>query len=312
MLDVTYELQSPAGESVTLVYQGSSCGCTGVRINDKDAQPGDQFSLAPGGRAVVRLMTRLGASSGEKTYTATFTTQGLPNGPAQLTAQTHVRVLNDVEFSPQALIHEFTKTNQDRVERTLTVKRHYRSSRPVPMTLGLSALPSGVELVSVQEAVPSGKVTDEIWARAWEVRLAIQPPPEFRESSQSYPLSFTFNGADDPSLPVTSVPLVLRWTFGVHAPKSVRFGSVTKGKDRTRRILVRSMDGKEFAVTKIEMNSPLFGINPPTAPPRSSHWLDITYRPKDVGAHQARIVIETDHPDSARLVIEVTGTTAEG
>jgi hypothetical protein len=103
---------------------------------------------------------------------------------------------------------------------------------------------------------------------------------------------------------------VVRQAVGVTAPRQLHFGTVRLGERRPKRFILCADDGRNFRVIKLSSESPAFAASALTPEARQAQCIDVIFHPTQIGHHSSQLVVETDHPDRPRLVIELGGVVA--
>lgn len=128
-VEASFSLTNSSSVAAEVVFQGTSCGCTGAFVGGGRLKPGDKVAVEGGSAVQVNLRSRPGGAAGYWSYRASFAQADKPD-QEPMTATLHIRALRDVALEPGVLSCDFENADARELERTMTVTRTYRAERP--------------------------------------------------------------------------------------------------------------------------------------------------------------------------------------
>jgi hypothetical protein len=120
----------------------------------------------------------------------------------------------------------------------------------------------------------------------------------------------SFGGSDGKAPVSADFPIIIHRAYGIEAPELSHFGDVPAGERRTRRLVIRSADGREFEVLRVHTDSEAFSASGEIGQLRKSHILEVAFYAPKTGAYESHLIVETNHPECATLKIDLAATVA--
>ncbi len=303
-----FSVQNHSSSLKSIVVRRISCGCAGLFDpgTNRPMKTGDSFTLAPGQSKPLELEMSLRAGLA-KTYVESVTLASqTEEADYEVSIRVTAPVIADVAVEPSALSHDFRQP-VDQVEKILSVRRHTRSEASPKSSPSLVSLPDGVSVRRLT-SMELTQVESGLWRQQWEVVLAVAPPERLKGRLSS---QFFVQFSDDVPDSVT-VPVNLQWTEGIMtAPSEIDFGVVKVGQTAVKKCLLASNEGRDFRIlsTTSSLQSltikrvPLIKTDPSGA--ASKHWIEFQLYPTEEGDLTGEITIQTDHPTSPEVKLEV-------
>jgi hypothetical protein len=304
----SFHLTNSSQEDRTLVFQGTSCGCTGAFVDAAVLNQGDKLTIKGRDTVQVRLRSHTGASTGIFSYRATFGLPGEKPNQDILTARMRFRVYRDVLLEPSVLSYDFTASEVNKLDKTMRITRTLRIEKPTSSPPTLSNLPPQVEVQEIVEAEPLTRIEPDLWKQSWDVTFGVKPI-EGREN-----LSAVARGgvsfADDAGKALASAefPIVIHRVYGIESPELSHFGDVPAGERRARKLVIRSADGRDFEILRVHTDSESFSASGKVGEVRKSHFLEAVFQATKPGAFQGHMIVETNHPECPTLTINLAAT----
>lgn len=281
-----------AGLNVKLVSK--SCTCVDVMARGEQRTVGDSFVLDDAQQTIIEFVGLLRAASGEQRFLVDF----VADDESRLTLEATQTVYRDVECIPDIVGVPMQRDAKSWVESRIELIHTFRSDRPRTGPVVRRETPAGVRVVSVQPRQKPKELEPGLWQQAWNVNLKLRPAA-FAEA----PKSLEFACGDC----AVRVPIAVTRAFGIAAPDNVAFGSVAVGDQRSRRLVMHSLDGLPFKVIRAHADSPEVTASVKESGGRSRYWIELGFQPNAAGDRRSTISIETTHPDSPRLTISAVG-----
>jgi hypothetical protein len=301
-----FEIENRSEAPQQVRFQGRSCNCLGLSLPDeaRELKTGDTFALGANERKALQLALQVAARSETQAHTAHFVAVGPGSEEVPLDLRVVVPVLADVTIVPPVVYHEFASSAPATVEKKLLIRRTGRGQVPVPALPQFIDLPPQVELLAVTPT-DSEQPYPELWTQGWKALLVVNTRPSLESTFAG---SFLISLSKSPPS-TTRIPVTLRRCSGVEVnPTSLDFGAVPRGEPCRRKFRLASADEKSFRIVKVESDAASFTPSIEKFASALHHWIDVTFDAREVGEHRARIVIETTHPDSPRLTVQVRAT----
>jgi hypothetical protein len=88
-------------------------------------------------------------------------------------------------------------------------------------------------------------------------------------------------------------------------PTSIDFGAIPLGGQQKRRMRLSAADERPFQLVEVESDAAPFTPSADKSVSGVRHWVDVTFDAREVGEYRARITVETTHPESRRLTVQV-------
>lgn len=289
-----------------IIFDGVSCGCTGLFSDNTKIEKGEHIDLTGGGSIAFRLRADLSGKQGKNRLEAWFKVPSKVGGRTeQLTAVCVARVFPDVRVKPEVLVCSFRESDKTSIIKTLTVERIFRvQSAAATMAPHIRGLPSGSRVVGVEEIGDRVEIEGNLWKRSWKVDVRFEFTEEISVVPAPRRLIVAFEDSTDLDPMITEVPLLMRHEFGIEAPKSIHFGRVELTRTYDKRILLRAADGKEFTIVSVSCDSPSLKVKDVNRRPSVYHWLDLHLTPMSVDEGTATISVETNHSNCKQITID--------
>jgi len=302
-VEAKYALENLSSEPQVVRFEGVSCGCAGLRLGEKELQVGDRVTLAGGGKDCLKLSMRVPLAKSETVISASFTIPAEPGKEESLSVQCRVRVLPDILFRPSVFSCEFRSAQPRVAEKTLKVERVFRADNAVSSPLKVTRIPPQMKVLRIERTAPASRIEADLWREFWQISVAFTATEDLQSTAAPTALSISFDSANSPSEQTAECPVILRRAFGIEAPKMVHFGAVPMGQTRTKRLLIRAADEREFELLHIGTDSTALEVSTSTSGCKKYHWLDASYHAACPKALCTQILIETSHPDCPKLTI---------
>jgi hypothetical protein len=221
----------------------------------------------------------------------------------QIEVRCRIRVHADVKVEPNRLVQAFRAGESDPVDRELRVSYIGRAERASAIGARLERLPAYVSVLSTASVGEATEIEAGISQQRFRLIVRITPTREVLSRSlvdSALLIVSTTSGAE---LAQAQIPILLRRSSGIDAPREIQFGSTRRGDIRTRRLLLRSADERPFSILRIScsMEALIARASPGSA---KQHWLEVVYRPRSAHHAVGSITVETDHPESDRIRID--------
>ena len=282
-----------------IYYDGASCGCTSVLLDSTLISVGSEHGIA-GGSSVLSTQSVLGRGSvGERSSTVRFRVKSAGGNTTPVVWAHSQRILADAEALPDMLAVTFSAANSPTLKRAVKLTAHTRSpSLPV---VAVATADDGAEITAIRNPTPVTSPEPGVWRHEWNVELLIRPLPRDNLDADVRRVSLSLDGVGRVTIPVS-----VRRVFGVEAPSSLHFGTTVARKSVTKRLVLRSCDGRPFRVLPSPPGG-VFSVSKCPDQPGIRQIVDLTYDPKSEGEHSDTLIVRTDHPDSSELSIAVRG-----
>ena len=101
-----------------------------------------------------------------------------------------------------------------------------------------------------------------------------------------------------------ALPVIVPRLCGVEAPSLVQFGAAKPGESVSKRVVLRSSDGRKFKL-RAEAGGAFSAAVPGEA--KLLAVVTVTYSPTAAGKSAGEVVLRTDHPDSPEVRIAAAG-----
>jgi hypothetical protein len=307
-VEASFSLTNPSKEAKEVVFQGTSCGCTGCFVASNGLKPGDKLTVEGEGMVGVTLRSRLKAAPGISTYGATF---GLAEGRAgrdPLVIQSHVRVLRDVALDPGVLSCDFTGAEAGRLETMMRITRTFRAERPGSIPPTLANLPAQVEVLEVAEAEPLTHLEFDLWKQSWTIKFGVKPLDGSANVSAGGRGVVSFAAGPGQTPASAEFPILIHRRYGIESPELSHFGDGPPGERRTRRLVIRSADQRDFEVLRLHTDCDAFSASGEIGLARKSHILEVAFQAPKPGAYEGHLTVETNQPECPTLKIDLAAT----
>ncbi len=289
-------------KKITLELDMTSCGCLSLRKDNQPLTERDRFTIAPNAQAVVSMETQIPVHPGLNRYEALFTYND-DSKERSLILAIQCPVLNDCFVFPSAVKINFDREAIVPKEFSIMLTQHSRDKSDLDKPPFLrDVLPSHV--VKKKEIVfsPARETEKGVWQKIWRFDFAVMCPSDALAFSSPLRIGFASS-----VLPVAEFTLLVHKTFGVDAPRQLTFPETAVTKDYTRTISLQSADSVPFEIVSTSCDNDSFitlgkhGI-------AKQHWIEISFVPRFVGGQKGRLILETTHPESKTIHIDLIGT----
>ncbi len=112
-------------------------------------------------------------------------------------------------------------------------------------------------------------------------------------------------GGDGKRTTGTEFPIIIHRVYGIEFPQLSHFGDVPAGERRSRRLVIRSANGREFKVQRVHTDNEAFSALGDAGESRKAHFLEVAFQGLKPGAYEGHLIVETDHPDCPTLKIDL-------
>lgn len=303
-----FTLENPTAATQEVVFAGTSCYCVRASHAGEVLTAGRKITLPPAGHETILLAADVAARRELQHFRAEFLAKASGAEDRRLDMSFSVPVLTELTFRPEAIIQQFTAAESSAVERELFIDHIVRGAKPVAEELVLEKLPARVEILAIQQQGQAKPLEADLWQHTWLTRLRIRPDLSLQGAAEPAALAVRIVAAGN-TLASGRVPLVLRRSSGLDAPRHVHFGVTRPGERRQRKVLLSAADRLPFEVRSARANNPEVTAAFHALDAQRC-WLELSYHALQAGKLHAEVVIETTHPACPRLTIEVFGTCA--
>lgn len=287
-VSVRFDLRNHSDEPRPVVFRGASCGCAGVRIGDRPTRSGDELTLQPRERLPVELRLCLHNRVRVNAFSLGFDEED------RIRARCRVEVIQDSVFEPTVLLQEFTRLTPGPVDHEITLTRTSRNRGLLEVVPQARQLPGPIQLLQAEALGPPTE-KEGLWQLSYRLRLAVHRPADAASGALTF----------DPE--AGSLPFVVRTVVGIDSPKQLHFGIASTCQEKSKRLVLRSLDQRPFKITGWQASSPDFMAGALPTAAASHHWIDCRFRKARAGGSKGQLVLLTDHPDAPKVVVEVLG-----
>jgi hypothetical protein len=286
-------IENGGNREVTVTLASKTCTCVDLTLDGTAVAVGATFPLAVGQRKRIEASGRLSPAPAAHRFGAELKA----DDGSVVTLLGSRTVYADLDSAPNLLTVPMQRgepVGTAVVEITHTFRSEKRSPPPPPT---IPAVPKGVTVVSISPQHEPKELQAGLWQQAWDANLRL----ELREIAKTPThIGFVVAGAE------VRVPIKVTQGFGIVAPEVVTFGSVDLGSRRKRRVVMHSVGGAPFRVEKTKVDSDEVETSI-TASGDGRYWVDLIFQPVEAGERRARLLVETNHPDSPQVAIELIG-----
>lgn len=292
-----------AGHSVRLI--GKSCGCFDVFRNGTEVKVGDEFLLS---QPPVELKLRLGSvpRSREKVdQSVTFQSDdkvvsfraSIEISPPLFTIPSAPTAR--LESSGQFLASRFEVVATSAVSTSLDVGPHIEFASPIDG--------SCIQVVDAGVAVNFG---ENHFRKRWLVEARIPSSQMSQSESRKAAVVQVELPGRGAHYELSNVVISVLRSSGLSAPTVVYFGAVSRGAEKVRRVVIRSLDGKLFRIQPLPSSSGNIKLR---YEDRESvvHMVEACVVVNDIGDFRESLSVPTTHPDTPLLDISFSGRTVD-
>ena len=302
-----FGLENRSEVDQVLALQKKSCSCIDVYVDNKLISRGQQFILSPSVSTSLRIESPLSTKPAHHSFSVIIGVPEQNKEDRTVRFRLVAPVYADVELQPSFVRQEFSAADTDSVQRDISVTRTVRDKKLLSEPPKIGGLPPSVEVAGISKPDALREVEPGIWQRSWIIGLNIKPNDELAGTAPQQTAIVGFSGSDDYKENTASLPVIIRRKFGIDAPREIAFGAVVSGQPRTRRLLIRAADDREFEVLGTNSSSAALNANVSLPGANKQHWIDLAFQSEESGKFRETVVVRTNHPDSPRLEVRVEG-----
>jgi hypothetical protein len=216
-------------------------------------------------------------------------------------------VLKDITASPSVLSYAWREGEEGGAVKLVNIVTRFRKTAARTQAIAppiCEQLPRHLTLKGITES-GSSNPDDEIVEQHYSAEFVIARPELDSRISTDFCI---IRAGRDPAAPAVRIPVTTEVVAGVVAvPPAVAFSSLTKGaNDRSRRVLLKALDGQEFSILEIIHSCPNLTIDYQDKKASTSHWLDVKLDSVTSEKTEHEILVKTSHPlsRSVRIVVK--------
>jgi hypothetical protein len=286
-------VKNQSEQTCSVLFNRASCGCVALLVGDSALNLGQSFYLKPAEQARLTLRTRLRPEAGGYSQYAEIS-----SGEDPIQLRFKIDILDDIIFIPSVIYGTFDSEDQ-KLHRTVILERRFRrgAGNVVPEFV---EIPPGLKITGLARRDTS-QIDGELWKESWEATIELLPS-HIREPNW---LHVVFR--DGLNAPVAGKLPITFQKSGIELPKLIYFGNIEPEEVRKRRILVRSCDGRKFDILNCNTTDPAFKVDDSSVS-GGVHWLEVSFSSNGKGPHKAKLLVNTNHPNSPSSCIELVGS----
>jgi hypothetical protein len=280
-----------------------SCGCLSIRKDGQSLKGGDMFSISGGETVLVSMEMHLPMYAGKNEYGAMFIAEnnGLEHNVEIVMS---CPVIGDISIDPKItqLAFERDDTINQQFSVFLTRASHDKSALDSMPSVG--KLPKHITLQRTSIYSNAKETVPGIWQKEWQFDFNVARPDEMAMLEAPLSIDFSATGRS------VGFSIILTKTYGIDYPKQVDFSDAKPGETKTRVFSLQSASDMAFEIKSVSCNNnSYFTVSANQVSGKSKqHWIEVAFTPQSVGENVATLSIETSHPDSNQVVIELNGT----
>jgi hypothetical protein len=277
----SFEIENPGDAVVSVSSVEIHCSCATASV--------EPMHVPAKGKAIVRFTFETRSFEGAIAKAVQVNTVGGPKSGLMLTVKGEIRARWSVE--PASIDLGEVKPG-DVVERTVRVRVDANSGVAVKAVEPLAAMPFRLRALE----------PDALGDARWLVRFTV--PKDVKPGTIQY--AFSFDASGDDLKPVAIVPIVGRIHGDlVVTPRAVAFGLVAAGNEARKTVVFESETGRPFRILATQSDDTIV-VEGRTDEAKTKHELTVVCA-KSAPARPLRsqILVTTDHPDEARVVLTV-------
>ncbi|MBL8848882.1 MAG: hypothetical protein JNG89_04330 [Planctomycetaceae bacterium] len=300
--ETRFHVAAAGGDPVTLQLADVGCSCYSVRTGEHRLNIGDQVPIPTGDHVELLIEASPAVVPGIKQYWAELAqTDG--SFRKMLTCRLHT--VADIAIRPDVVTvtagQGSTAVDQ---EIPLQVEQHVRCQSPDELQIAWTVLPDEVAVTTPERDGAPVEIQPGVWRCRWKCELRVfHGEHADRDAPCRLPVASLLNGRQ---VAEASCLLIVRRESGVQAPRLVHLGRIAPGESMTRRVQLRSLDGRAFTILSAESRNGMVAAEVVNSTVSVEHWLEVRASAQHVGVDD-EVLIRTDHPDSPELRFPVRG-----
>ena len=293
------------GVPVTLQLAGVGCSCYSVRTDGRRLSIGDQVPIPAGSHVELLIEASPTIVPGVKEYWAEFSGTGSDGTTFTQSLMCRVQTLADLTVRPEVVnIKSGDRTSGAGEAVRLQIEQHVRCKTAEGLQVAWNSLPEEVAVTTPEPAGTPVEIRPGLWRARWHCELRIGHTEHIELGSPlRLPVATLLDGRQ---VAEAGCLLIVRRESGVQSPPLVHLGRLTPGASVTRRVQLRSLDGRKFGVLSAESRDGLIEAKVLDSAAAVEHWLEVrataTY-----GGVDDEVIVQTDHPESPELRFPVRG-----
>jgi hypothetical protein len=301
----TFHVAVHGTDPVTLQLASIGCNCYSMRAYGRGLNIGDPVEIPAGGSVELLIDAQPNVVAGVKRYYAEFSGTGSDGTSFTQSLTSRVQTFADIVVRPEIVTWTAGDRNALAGEPIrLQVEQHVRSKTAEGLHVAWNSLPDDVSVTMPEPAGTPVEIRPGLWRARWHCELRIGDTKRSElDSPLRLPVTSLLNGRQ---VAEAGCLLILRRESGVQAPRLVHLGRLTAGVAVMRRVQLRSLDGRAFAVLSAASREGVIEAEVLDSAAAVEHWLEVRATATHEGVDD-ELTIRTDHPESLELRLFVRG-----